>query len=180
LINVFDVYRQNFYIDFDSLDSIEVTKKEFQTYSVKAGDIVFVRSSLKLEGVGVEGVGASACVPSLSEPIIFECHLVKLRASYKIIPEYLINYLNSSVVRQRLIALANTVTMTTIGQTALTNLEVEIPPVSEQQAIVEFLKNETAKIDELIIKIETQNEKLKEYRQSLISNVVTGKVRVVE
>ncbi len=175
LINVFDVYRQNFYIDFDSLDSIEVTKKEFQTYSVKAGDIVFVRSSLKLEGVG-----ASACVPSLSEPIIFECHLVKLRAFSKIIPEYLINFLNSSVVRQRLIALANTVTMATIGQSTLTNLEVEIPPVSEQQAIVEFLKNETAKIDKLIIKIESQNEKLKESRQTLISNVVTGKIKVTD
>lgn len=175
LINVFDVYRQDFYIEIESLDRVEVTSQEVQTYSVKAGDIVFVRSSLKLEGVG-----ASACVPSLSEPLLFECHLVKLQPSSKIIPEYLINFLNSSIVRQRLIALANTVTMATLGQSALTNIEVELPPIFEQQAILKYLKNETAKIDELIKKIQSQIEKLKEYRQTLISNVVTGKVRVDE
>src|SRR3989338_3641110 len=44
LINVFDVYRQDFYIEIESLDRVEVTSQEIQTYSVKAGDIVFVRS----------------------------------------------------------------------------------------------------------------------------------------
>src|SRR3989338_1067655 len=172
LINVFDVYRQDFYIEIESLDRIEVTSQEIQTYSVKAGDIVFVRSSLKLEGVG-----ASACVPSLSEPLLFECHLVKLQPSSKILPEYLINFLNSSIVRQRLIALANTVTMATLGQSTLTSIEVELPPVFEQQAILIYLISETTKIDELINNILSQIAALKEYRQALISNVVTGKVR---
>ena len=175
LINVFDVYRQDFYIEIESLDRIEVTSQEIQTYSVKAGDIVFVRSSLKLEGVG-----ASACVPSLSEPLLFECHLVKLQPSSKILPEYLINFLNSSIVRQRLIALANTVTMATLGQSTLTSIEVELPPVFEQQAILIYLISETTKIDELINNILSQIAALKEYRQALISNVVTGKVRVDE
>jgi len=48
----------------------------------------------------------------------------------------------------------------------------------EQQAIVEFLDYEISKIDNLINKIQLQNQKLQEFRQSLISNVVTGKIKV--
>ena len=52
------------------------------------------------------------------------------------------------------------------------------PPIQEQQQIVEHLDKGTTKIDSTIGK-ETQRIKLlKEYRQSLISNVVTGKVDV--
>lgn len=175
LINVFDVYRQNFYIDLNSLDHIEATKKEVKIYSVEAGDILFVRSSLKLEGVG-----ASVCVPYINEPLIFECHLVKMQPSFEIVPEYLINFLNANVVRQRFIAVANTVTMATLGQSSLSTLEVELPPILEQLAIVDYLKRETTKIDRVINKIQSQIETLKEYRQALISNVVTGKVRIYE
>jgi type I restriction enzyme S subunit len=175
LINVFDVYRQNFYIDLNSLDHIEATKKEVKIYSVEAGDILFVRSSLKLEGVG-----ASVCVPYINEPLIFECHLVKMQPSFEIVPEYLINFLNANVVRQRFIALANTVTMATLGQSSLSTLEVELPPILEQLAIVDYLKRETTKIDRVINKIQSQIETLKEYRQALISNVVTGKVKINE
>ncbi len=175
LINVFDVYRQNFYIDLNSLDHIEATKKEVKIYSVEAGDILFVRSSLKLEGVG-----ASVCVPYINEPLIFECHLVKMQLSFEIVPGYLINFLNANVVRQRFIALANTVTMATLGQSSLSTLEVALPPILEQLAIVDYPKRETTKIDRVINKIQSQNETLKEYRQALISNVVTGKVKINE
>lgn len=172
LINVFDVYRHNFQIDFDSLDRIEATTQEIHAYSLKSGDILFVRSSLKLEGVG-----ASAYVSNLVEPAVFECHLIKIRPTFVILPEYLISYLNSSIVRQKLVALANSVTMATLGQSALSNLEIQLPPMSEQQKIVDFLKKETTKIDEIISKVELKIDELKEYRQTLISNVVTGKVR---
>ena len=51
-------------------------------------------------------------------------------------------------------------------------------PIEEQNQIVEYLDEKTQKI-ELTIKKESQRiELLKEYRQSLISKVVTGKVDV--
>ena len=55
-----------------------------------------------------------------------------------------------------------------------------VPPLQEQQQIVDYLDEQTQKIDSTIEK-ETQRFKLlKEYRQSLISEVVTGKVDVRE
>jgi len=54
------------------------------------------------------------------------------------------------------------------------------PPTSEQQQIVEYLDEQTNLIDNTISIEEKRIELLKEYRQSLISEVVTGKRKVVE
>ncbi len=53
-----------------------------------------------------------------------------------------------------------------------------IPPLSEQQQIVEYLDVQTQKIYRTISVEEKRIELLKEYRQSLISEVVTGKLKV--
>ena len=52
------------------------------------------------------------------------------------------------------------------------------PPVHEQDTIVNFLDRKTQKIDELMSNEEQIVKLLKEYRQSLISEVVTGKIDV--
>lgn len=53
-----------------------------------------------------------------------------------------------------------------------------LPPISEQQQIVEYLGEQTQKINTLIEKENKRIELLKEYRQSLISEAVTGKIDV--
>ena len=58
------------------------------------------------------------------------------------------------------------------------NISLVLPTIDEQQKIVKFLDYEIEKIDGMILKIGSQIKKLKEFRQSLISSVVTGKVDV--
>lgn len=53
-----------------------------------------------------------------------------------------------------------------------------VPPLEEQNEIVVYLNKRVKDIDELISLTQQQIEKLKEYRQSVISEVVTGKVAV--
>lgn len=53
-----------------------------------------------------------------------------------------------------------------------------VPPLEEQNEIVTYLDKRVKDIDELISLTQQQIEKLKEYRQSIISEVVTGKVAV--
>ena len=59
-------------------------------------------------------------------------------------------------------------------------VKLVLPPKSEQQEIVEYLDKEKNKIDNLIYKQKTLIEKLKEYRASIISHAVTGKIDVRE
>lgn len=62
----------------------------------------------------------------------------------------------------------------------LKNLNSITPPIEEQQQIAKYLDEKTGIIDQIIANIQSQVERLKELRQSLINEVVTGKVRVPE
>lgn len=53
-----------------------------------------------------------------------------------------------------------------------------VPPLSEQRAIVSYITERTSKIDTLIEKQTKEIECVKEYKQRLISDVVTGQVKV--
>ena len=67
-----------------------------------------------------------------------------------------------------------------INNAYLKNFMVLLPSKNEQTAIANFLDQKTAEIDDLITEIKLQIQKLKEYRQSLISEAVTGKIDVRE
>lgn len=60
----------------------------------------------------------------------------------------------------------------------LKNLHINLPPINEQNQIAQFLDKETAKIDGLIQKQQELITQLKEYRTSVISHAVTGKIDV--
>jgi type I restriction enzyme S subunit len=57
------------------------------------------------------------------------------------------------------------------------SIQVPVPPIDEQLQIVEFLDSKTKEIDDLVQLEQKKIDLLKEYRQSLISEVVTGKVK---
>ena len=58
------------------------------------------------------------------------------------------------------------------------NFQLPIPLYQEHKQIVDFLDRKTEQIDELIAAEQRKIELLKEYRQSLISEAVTGKIDV--
>lgn len=62
----------------------------------------------------------------------------------------------------------------------LERYKIPVPPKSEQEEISKFLQEKTDKIDEIIKKLNIKKSHLNEYRQSLISYVVTGKIRITE
>jgi len=55
-----------------------------------------------------------------------------------------------------------------------------LPPEAEQRAIADYLSEKTSKIDRIIETINDQINNLKELRKTLINDVVTGKIKVVE
>ncbi len=60
------------------------------------------------------------------------------------------------------------------------NLQIPFPPIQEQQSIVQHIETECARIDAKIAKTKKLIELLTEYRTALISEVVTGKIKVTE
>ena len=58
------------------------------------------------------------------------------------------------------------------------SIMLAIPPKEEQIQIVEYIENQTSKIDKTIDLQQNYISKLKEYKASLIDSLVTGKVRI--
>ena len=61
----------------------------------------------------------------------------------------------------------------------LINLSIPLPPLTEQTAIADYLDEQTAHIDRLSQKVEQAIGRLKEYRTALITQAVTGKIKVI-
>lgn len=57
-------------------------------------------------------------------------------------------------------------------------LSVAVPPFDEQAAIAAYLDSKTAHIDRIVATINTQIDKLRELRKTLINDIVTGKIKV--
>ena len=65
-----------------------------------------------------------------------------------------------------------------ISQDTIKKLKIVIPPINEQTAIASYLDHKCATIDTSISNAQHQIELLQEYKQSLITEVVTGKYKV--
>lgn len=55
---------------------------------------------------------------------------------------------------------------------------IPIPPYEEQKAIVAYIADKSTKINALIHELESEIEYLKEYKQKLIADCVTGQIKV--
>jgi len=63
---------------------------------------------------------------------------------------------------------------------AFMSMPLYLPPLSEQRAIVSYIEAKTASINKLIDAYQQQVERIKEYKQRLISDAVTGKMNVTD
>ena len=58
------------------------------------------------------------------------------------------------------------------------NIFVPLPPIDEQQSIVAYIEEKCEKIDKLASELQSEIDYLKEYKQRLIADCVTGQVNV--
>lgn len=65
-----------------------------------------------------------------------------------------------------------------ISQEIIKNLKIPLPPLEEQKAIAEYLDTQIAKMDLAISKIKSQINLIKEYKSTLISEAVCGRVGI--
>lgn len=102
--------------------------------------------------------------------------LCSIKAEQELSTPFLWYYLMKS--RDDFNSFANGSTFTAITVDDLKNFPLILPPLSEQTAIAAYLDKKCATIDKQIAKVEKQIELLYEYKQSVITECVTGKRKV--
>ena len=94
-----------------------------------------------------------------------------------IIPAYLYNVLHSYDIKKLFYSMGGGLRQNLNWQ-GLKKLDIPLPPHAEQQAIVDYIDNKCYKITSLISELESEIEYLKEYKQRLIADCVTGQINV--
>ena len=139
---------------------------------VKKGDTIIstVRTYLK----------AIASIENDVSDLIVSTGFAVISPKKLLFSKYFSYLLTSNFVVDTICALSIGVSYPATNSSVIGNLLCLVPPPSEQKAIADYLDTKTAQIDQIIQTINTQIEKLKELRRTLINDVVTGKIKVVE
>ncbi|MBL7767829.1 MAG: restriction endonuclease subunit S [Flavipsychrobacter sp.] len=153
---------------------VEATSNEMLQYSVEKGDVFFTRTSETVDEIGLSSVALKNF-----ENATFAGFLIRFRFTKNIyLPEFSKYYFRSKTHRTFFVGKMNLVIRASLSQELLKKMPVLIPPLFEQNQIVAHLEALTTKTDEAIHLKEQQIEQLKQYKTSLIDEVVTGKIRV--
>lgn len=164
---------KGYYMDFSDCSYLSWEKyEESPEIMIQNGDILFVKTG--------STYGKSSIVENLPEKATINPQIIVLKEIqcnnklfwYIIKSEYTQFQVEGTVVGG---------TIPTISQAKINNYEFVITPdEKEQQAIVEFIDNACSLIDAKKSKTEKLIELLTEYRTALISEVVTGKIKVID
>lgn len=109
------------------------------------------------------------------------CHaLIILSINNNVISsEYLSLYLRSHIGKELMLQTKTGALLPHLNSTQIGDTTTIVPPLSEQQEIVSYIESQTVRLDKSIEKAEHQIELLQELKQSIITEVVTGKRKVV-
>jgi type I restriction enzyme, S subunit len=147
----------------------EETHRLLERSSLKEGDILFVITG----EIGKTVIVKNTLIPSNTNQNI---SFIRLKNLDKV--KFTWYWLFSDSIQNHLKTLYNVSTLPSLSMEDLGNFDIPQPEIEVQKQIVEYLDEHTQKID-TTIEIESQRiDLLKEYRQSLISEVVTGKIDV--
>ena len=104
--------------------------------------------------------------------------LCLLKLTNEVIPEWVYFYFLSSLVEIEIAKGGKKGTIVNLHLEKIKEFQIPLPSLEEQKEIVDIINKKIIKLDELKSNIEKQINNLQQLKQSLISDVVTGKIDV--
>lgn len=142
-------------------------------YELKAGDLVL--------GMDRPWISEGMRVARISEedlPCLLLQRVVSIKTVVSLSKEYFFRLLSCQVFIDYFTPEVTGVSVPHISPEQISSFLIPLPPLDEQLLINDFLEMNTAKLDQMIQKVETAISKLTEYRSALITAAVTGKIDV--
>jgi type I restriction enzyme S subunit len=112
------------------------------------------------------------------EKVIFGKSAAYIDLKQHICREFVLFYLESNVIQNYFGLSVTGTTIKNLSLFSVRHTNILLPPIGEQNEIVNFIKRELEIMESLSQKIGLAISKLQEYRTAIISAAVTGKIRV--
>jgi len=167
-VNLMDVFGKDV-VRNEKFDLINANEKDLNLYNLKKGDILFIRSSVKREGVG-----ETVLILDDLTDTTYSGFLIRFRDKEEILNLFYKKYcFKTKKFRNSLLSLSTTSANTNINQESLNILRIHLPQKSEQQKIATFLTSIDKKIEQL-----TQKEKhLHAYKKGVMQKIFSQEIR---
>ena len=176
LCNYVDVYKNDRITRGMPLMAATARPYEIDRFRVGWGDVLLTKDSEVWDDIGVP-----ALVEDCEEDVVLGYHLALVRPDLKVAdPGYVFRALQSAEVAYQFHVRAKGVTRYGLTRFGMRSVTFPLPPLAEQQAIAEYLRFLTSKIDTATANIRREIDLLEEYRVRMIADVVTGKLDVRE
>ncbi|MDE0441448.1 MAG: restriction endonuclease subunit S [Gammaproteobacteria bacterium] len=183
LCNYVDVYNHDHIRSDMNFMAATATAAEVDRFRLKKGDVLITKDSEDWTDIGVPAV-----VEEAADDVLCGYHLALLRPRVDVKGEFLLRVLQGNASALQFRVRANGVTRYGLSHNAIKSVWLPVPPLAEQADIVRFLDRATSRIDgyvrskEQLLGPQRQTREtsglLGEYRDRLISDVVTGKLDV--
>ena len=128
---------------------------------------------------GGAGFGTVALYKGENYPCYFQNSIIRLREHGKVLSRFAKYWLHITY-DSYLDTVCNKATFSHYTKEKVSATPILIPPLNEQEEIVDYLDKRVEAIDAVSKKLENITDKLTEYRSSLINAAVTGKLNIEE
>ncbi len=159
-------------VHFDGLRLDDVVKIDFDTHDKMSGSKVMYKDVLlNITGASI----GRCCMVEIKDEMNVNQHVCIIRPTQKVLPEYLNLVLRSNVGQVQIKLGTTGGNREGLTFEAIKEFVIPLPDVKEQQEILITIQSSLNSYYELGILNSIQIDKMKEYRQSIISEAVTGK-----
>lgn len=167
-INVLDILSNDF-ITYEKISGrVNVSQDIVEKYAVRFGDILFQRSSETREEVG------SASVYMDSDNVAtFGGFVIRGRKIGKYDPIFLNKLLKTDIARDTITSKSGGSTRYNVSQEILSEVELTLPSLPEQQKIAQFLSS----VDEKIQALKKKKSLLEQYKKGMIQKIFSQELR---
>ena len=168
-VNLLDVFGKAQIQPKSSFGLVNSTQADRKVYDLKKGDVLFVRSSVKPEGVGL-----TTRILEDFPNAVYSGFLIRFRVNGKLFDGFKEYCFADTRFRDSLIASSTVSANTNINQDALKALVISVPPLPEQQSIAVVLND----VDALITSLDALIAKKRAIKQGVMQELLTGKRRL--
>ena len=149
-----------------------MSKDEIETYSLKRGDLLFIR----VNG-NSDIVGRCVLIGIEHENLKFNDYLIRVRLKEVILPHYARIMCDAPSIRKHFIeTAATTAGQSTINRESLCSLPFPLPPLSEQRRIMDEFSQQMVTVGKLRMALEAQLNKIRTLPAMLLHQAFSGEL----
>jgi type I restriction enzyme, S subunit len=161
-----------------SLDLREVTTVAVPAREAE-GCKLAVMDVLMTEGGDIDKLGRATVWRGEVDDCLHQNHVFAVRCTSRVDPEYLVALLGTRIGRHYFYVTAKkTTNLASTNSTTLRAFSFALPDRQEQSIIMDFVRAEAVKFDELVQRLSSEIQLLREFRTRLTADVVTGQLDI--